>query len=195
MKILLLCEPRSGSTKLGNWFGLNNDFDVRYETATWDSPHWSGTKPENNILRDGYKHLVLKEVFYGRSGEIKTNWVDYMDYVEKTVFLYREDEEDQIISWNHAIVTGNFCGQYPANTVELVPDNVNFFKKIKKNFQDFREEHKNRALNISYEDLYYRNKIHILKEYLELDKELNYMFPIGVRYRYEKKKQDPKKLI
>lgn len=195
MKILLLCEPRSGSTNLGNWFLQNKDFDVRYETTAYGSGWWAGPDPTANKLRPGYKHLVLKEIFYGRNSEIKVDWLKFMEYCDKTIFLFREDSDDQVISWNHAKVTGNFCGQYPADSVRLVGDNVNYFNKIKTHFKKFREEHKDKALTISYEDLYYRGKIHILKEYLGIADELDYKFPFGQRYRYEKQKQDPNKLI
>jgi hypothetical protein len=170
-------------------------FDVRYESATHDSRYWSGTTPESNIMDPRYKHLVLKEVFYGRESLIKTDWLDYIKYCDKTVFLYREDEQDQIISWNHARVTENFCCQYPAGTTRLVKQHVDYFTKLKKKYTEYRLEHKDKGLTISYEDLYYRNKIHILKEYLGLEDELTLNFPIGQRYRYEKEKQDPKKLI
>jgi len=195
MKILLLCEPRSGSTNLGNWFVRNEIFDVRFESAAADSPYWSGPSVEDNVMDPRYDHLVLKEVFYGRKSFIKTDWVDYINYCDKTVFLYREDEQDQIISWNHARITENFCSQYPAGTTRLLNEHVNYFTKLKKKYTEFRLEHKDRGLTISYEDLYYRDKIHILKEYLGLEDELKHSFPIGQRYRYEKKKQDPKKLI
>lgn len=195
MKILLLCEPRSGSTMLGNWFIENQNFDVRFESCANDSAYWVGGIPSNNVPRPGCDHLVLKEVFYGRMSQHKVDWVQYMDYCDKTVFLYREDEEDQIISWNHAIVTGNFCSPYPGGVVELVDSHVEYFRGVKKHFKEFREKYKDRALTISYEDLYMRNKIHILKEYLNLTEELTTKFPLGQRYRYSIDRKNLKNLI
>lgn len=195
MKILLLCEPRSGSTSLANWFIENRNFDVRFETAMNDSNDWVGVGINNIIQRPDCRHLVLKEVYYGRMSEHVIDWVQYLDFCDKIVFLYRENEQDQIISWNHAQVTGNFCGQYPEGVVEMVKSNAEYLSKLKRRFKEFREEHKDRGLTISYEDLYMRNKIHILIEYLNLSDELTYKFPLGQRYRYSFDRKNIKDLI
>ena len=189
MKILLLCEPRSGSTNLGRWFHFQNIFDVRWESAAVGSVDYVRGGIKNLIQKPDKKHIVLKEIYYGRLGKIRLNWEEYLDWADKIVFLHREDGHDQAISWNHAMITGNFCSSYPSDDgVQLLDMHMKSFKHQKKTFAEFREKFAARGLTISYEDLYMRDKIHILIEYLGLKNELNRKFPEGQKLRYYKGK-------
>lgn len=190
MNIFLLCEPRSGSTMLGNWFHNQKIFDVRYETFIHESKWFLGGKVENYKIRKGFKHLVFKEVFHARyGGQIKINWESFFNFADKIIFLHREDTDDQIISWNHAVETGNFCCQYPVNSgIRMVESNVEYFKNLKEDFFNFRTKYKDLGLTISYEDLYYRDRIQVLKDYLNLPDKLDRKFPEGQKYRYKKQK-------
>lgn len=185
MKILLLCEPRSGSTMLGFWFHRQGNFDVRWETTTPDSRHSWKQDLKDIKIKTGCEHLVLKELVTYRR-----DWDEYLEFCDKVVFLHREDFEDQLISYNYSLtknIWDQFYSEEEANSVTVKDSNRIILQGIKKHFSGTKEKYfTDSHLSITYEDLYFRNKIHILKDYLNLPDKLDRKFPEGSRYRYKK---------
>ena len=171
---------------LGRWFHAQNEFDVRYESLIEKSKYWIDGKPESYKIGKGYKYLVLKEVYY-TDYEAQLDWNKFIDTFDKVVFLFREDKKDQLKSWNYCIHTGNWSNPYNYNkNIPINIDKQNYFFELKDRFTNFRFKNKNKGLIISYEDLYIRNKITILKEYLGLSDKLKRPFPEGQRLRHNK---------
>jgi len=186
MKIILICEPRSGSTMLGRWFHAQNEFDVRYESLIEKSKDWIGGKPESYKIGKGYNYLVLKEVYYS-DNEVHIDWNKFIDTFDKVVFLHREDKQDQLKSWNHSIETKNWCQPYRYNNNSPINiEKQNFFLELKDRYTNFRLKNKHKGFTISYEDLYVKGKIGDLKAYLDIPHPLTREFPEGQRLRYSK---------
>ena len=186
MRIIFICEPRSGSTMLARWFHEQGEFDVRWESFIKTNSDWVGGQPSNYTIKKEFKYLILKEVYY-TDYEVEVDWIKFIDSFDKVVFLYREDKNDQLKSWNYSVETHNWCQPYEYNN--NTPINIakqNYFFKLKDRFTNFRLTNKHKGFTISYEDLYVKGKIGDLKAYLNLPHPLDRKFPEGQRLRYSK---------
>lgn len=190
MIILMVTEPRSGSTNLAHWFdnGLKN-FNVYLE-------------PNNPISRD-FKTLDFSDVSWVNRNEnaiisIKpypiANIDEFIGISDKVFALYRENEKLQVESFINAKITMRWHSEYMIDTISKKIDtdyktDRDIFLNYKKDFQDLIKD--NNIKSFTYEDLYYGDKIGDLKSYLNLD--INLPFPYGKKYRVDYVK--PSKLI
>lgn len=179
MIITILAEPRSGSTNLANWFFFNKKFTTFF-TPTDEKSEWyqNGKEPKDYVYITD--HLLIKEDYY--------QYNDYSKIIEisdKVILLFRENEKDQILSWTNAKKTNNWDQQWVNNFIHDESETI-FFKELK---QSFKEKYlsKNNFFKISYEDLYFNNGIESIKKYLQLSEIHDDIFPIGQKYRLEKK--------
>lgn len=176
MTILLLCEPRSGSTNLANWFFINKKFTVLFIPSDPASKWY-----QNNIHPKEYKykteHLVIKEDFYPNK-----DYTNFLEITDKVILLYRENETEQIQSWINSTTTNNWHNQYKYRQFEN-KEQKDYFRNIKKSFKDsFLDKD---YFKISYEDLYYQNGIKKVINYIGIDELNNIKFPIGQKYRVD----------
>jgi hypothetical protein len=188
MRILLLCEPRSGSTNLTNWFGKNKDFTIIQEPLNSDSIHYM-----NNLPIDKWsfntKHILIKEIYLGVDG-----LVDLIKMSDKIILLYRENYIEQFESWLSASRTNNWTNEWSYYESRFRANNseISYFKNMKDEFNKFSIENPN-YLKISYEELYFNNGLQILLNHLNIENLENKNFPHGKKYRTTYKK--PRTLI
>lgn len=181
MKILLLCEPRSGSTQLARWF-FSHKIDTRFETTS-EYGGWYLPKGLSSIKYDTKKDLVLKELY-------RTDWdniSEYINFCDKVIFLFRENINEQIISYDYGVRNDVWYKSYsieegykPLNT------SIDYIENLKKDFTLFRKKYFDTALSVSYEDLYQRNKIHKVISFLNMQDKLTLDFPTGKKLRVDK---------
>lgn len=175
MKILLLCEPRSGSTNLANWFYLDKRFTVLFLPTDPNSKWHRKESPKEYFYKT--EHLLVKEDFY--SGK------DYSELVsmsEKIIFLFRENETDQIDSWCNSKNTGNWHNPWVYKRNTCPEEEIVFFKQLKNDFKKVMESNQS-GISISYEDLYQNFGINKIIYYLEInDLKIN-LWPVGKKYR------------
>lgn len=175
MIITILAEPRSGSTNLANWFYFNEEFTVLFEPLNPLSK-WFIT---DDLSKFEYNtnHLLIKEMCYPHH-----RLDDIIKISDKIILLYREDSVYQIESFVSAIRSKNWDKEYVYKPIDdkIFKDKENYFKNLK---QEFRNKYFCKGyFEISYEDLYYRDKFQNLLDYLELNLK-NKNFPIGKKYR------------
>jgi hypothetical protein len=175
MIITLLCEPRSGSTNLANWFYFNKEFTILYEPIT--SPKWKwykhGVSP--NLWKYKTPHLLVKEIFRPD--------VDFLKLIEisnKVIILYRENTEEQIESWTNAKLTNNWDNNWVLKNIKN-NDEIDYFTELKNSFK--KKYLDKEFFKISYEELYYNNGFQKILDYLNIDELENKNFPYGRRYR------------
>lgn len=179
MIITILAEPRSGSTNLANWFFLNKNFTTLFTPMDQKSDWYQNGKHPKDYTYNT-KHLLIKEDYY--------HYNDYNEIIEisdKVILLYRENQEEQILSWTNAKKTNNWDNQW-VNEFLYDESETIFFKELKKSFKE-KYLNKNDFFKISYEDLYFNNGIELIKKYLGLNELHGDVFPIGQKYRLEKK--------
>lgn len=191
MVILLLCEPRSGSTNLANWFYYNKNFttlfnpDIPPEHTNSLDDKWyqNGVSPKDYEYKT--EHLLIKEDFYHYR-----DYSEFTDISDKVICLYRKNESEQIESWVNAKKTNNWSNRwvYLKDDFKLDETEVNFFKELKKTF---RERYLNDPTHfkISYEELYNENGFQKIVDYLNLNCVKNINFPIGSKYRIDVNKR------
>ena len=181
MKILLLCEPRSGSTQLARWF-FSHKIDTRFETTSRYGG-WYLPDGINGIKYDTNKDLVLKELY-------RTDWnsiSEYINFCDKVIFLFRENTEEQIISYDYGIRNDVWYNFYAIEEgYKPLDSSIKYIEKLKKNFNLFRQNYSNNTLSISYEDLYQRNKINKVIDFLNMEDKLTLDFPTGQKLRINK---------
>ena len=177
MIISLIVEPRSGSTNLANCFFNDDNFTVIYLPSDPLSKWYINDMPVN--YRYVTKHLMVKEDFY-----IEKDFKQLIDISDKTIFLYRENSEEQIRSWVNAKVTNNWDGawKYDENIMINQQQEIEYFKNLKSEFTKLVERTSN-SLKISYEELYNNNGFDKIREFLGYDVTNNIIFPMGKRYR------------
>lgn len=177
MIITLLCEPRSGSTNLANWFSENKDFTVLHEPITNPNREWykNGISP----LKWTYttKHLLVKEIL----GDWN-NPKELLSISDRIIALYRENEKEQIQSWLNAKATNDWHVHWTYKKVEN-RDEESLFRDYKRIFKEMYLTGK--YFSISYEELYYRNGFQRVVDYLNIEEVKNVNFPYGYRYRKE----------
>jgi hypothetical protein len=185
MIITLLCEPRSGSTNLTNWFYHNKQFttlfnpDIPPESRSPLTVKWyqNNVPPKDYIYKT--PHLCIKEDFYQNK--------DYSEFIEisdKVICLYRENETEQIESWINAKRTNNWSDKwrFSENNFKTDINEVMFFKQLKQSFVE-RYLSDSNFFKISYEELYYNNGFQKIIDYIDLECVKNEKFPIGKKYR------------
>lgn len=174
MIILLLCEPRSGSTNLANWFFKNKNFTVLFLPSDPKSKWYVDKIDKYQFKTD---NLLIKEDFY-----TDKNYEDYIKLSDKIILLFRENENEQVESWVNAKKTNIWHKEWiHKDTMDV--NEVNFFKNLK---SSFREKFINKDyFKISYEELYYKNGFQKILDYVNLDELKNENFPIGKKYRVE----------
>ena len=176
MIITLLCEPRSGSTNLANWFYFNKNFTTLFEPIT--SPKWKWYKHGVSPKLWEYKtpHLLVKEIY-----RPEEDFLELIEISDKVIILYRENTTEQTESWLNANKTNNW-DKYWVFKKDLIKDEDAWYfnelkKGIKENYLD-----KN-YFNISYEELYYNNGFQKILNYLDIEELENKNFPYGQKYR------------
>lgn len=187
MKILLICEPRSGSTNLANWFYFNKNFTTLFEPI---DPKSKWYQKELNVFKYNTKHLCIKEVYYPHF-----DYTELLNTFDKIIVLYREDYQQQLESFLNSITTNNWDNQYVYKEVsnELIEEKSKYFKQLKTEFSNkFVNEN---YFTISYEELYYNNGFQKIVDYLAIEEVKNENFPYGKRYRIFKNDDSSKKLI
>lgn len=174
MVITILCEPRSGSTNLANWFRTYKDFTVLQEPLTNPNlSHWLDNKLLPAKWEYPTKHLVVKELFGAYTTEL-------LNLSDKVILLYRENEKEQIESWVNSTETGNWHTRWMYKEIKNEAETASF-KRLKERFKE--ECLSQDYFRISYEDLYYRGKFQKVLDYLEIEELKNINFPHGYRYR------------
>jgi len=177
MKILLLCEPRSGSTNFANWFNLDKRFTVLFLPTDPKSKWYRKGNPKNYYYKT--EHLLIKEDFYP-----EIDYSELINFSDKIIFLHRENEADQIASWCNSLCTGNWHSQWIYEKKNSLDEHENFFRGLKEKFKKIRLS-SNSGINISYEDLYQKSGINIVIEYLEIHDLNKSVWPVGKKYRID----------
>jgi hypothetical protein len=172
MKILLICEPRSGSTNLANWFNINKDVTTLFLPSDKNSKWY---RPKFPYVFNT-EHLVVKEDFY-----VDNEFENNISYYDKVICLYRENEKEQIESWCMAKKTNIWHSVWNYDNDYFDRKEMEFIKNLKKEFR-------NKFINqnffyISYEELYLNNGIVKIKNYIGIKEYENIQFPVGIKYR------------
>ena len=187
MIVLIIAEPRSGSTNLGNWFFHNKSFTTLFEPLDPVS-NWYQNDLNPKEYQYKTKHLCIKEVYYPQK-----DFTDLINISDKIIVLYRENHTEQTESFLNSVITNNWDKQYvykPVNN-KLMIEKSEYFKLLK---NEFKEKFiNNKYFSISYENLYYENGIQKLIEYLNMDEINNSKWPVGEKYRVYA--SDTKKII
>lgn len=176
MIILLIAEIRSGSTNLAKWLKASlPDFQLLNEPYNPKSSHFIG---DSKI--DVTKNYIISEKFFNNE-ELLNKLISISDF---TICLHREDVISQIESYIVADVTNNW---YDVYTDDIISKNIDVefgdkkksFIKLKEYFQSFIFNSKLKSF--TYEGLYYGEQIYELKNYLNIQS--NIQFPYGQKYR------------
>jgi hypothetical protein len=181
MIVTLICEPRTGSNNLTNWFKTHDSFDVLLLPSYKNSPDFqNGSTPKD--YKFGKKHLFIKEEFHHKDVDFK-ELIDISNFV---IFLYRENTKEQIESWVNVKNKNDFHNFWIFEKDEnIIPDDeIEKFKILKK---DFKEKYLDNSFNfkMSYEELYYGDGINKIVSFIDMN-DLNVAtFPLGERYRIE----------
>jgi hypothetical protein len=173
MVITLLCEPRSGSTNLANWFYFKKIFTTLFIPS---DPKSKWHKPESpRDYKYNTEHLLIKEDYYHYK-----NFDELISISDKVILLYRENTKEQIESWVNARLTNNWHNQW---VLKNLKDNneIEFFTSLKNSFK--KEYLDKDYFKISYEDLYYNSGFQKVLDYLNIDSLKNENFPYGQKYR------------
>jgi hypothetical protein len=198
MLITILAEYRTGSTSLTEWFIDKDKFSVLIEPLNLQGlREIKNSEKMLSIFKSGDKITNPKSWKYPTENlivkEIYDKNITYLDELieisDKIIVLYREDVDSQLKSFINGIISNNwhekwlyneaktnfFLNEIPSNYIE----NFYFVKNSIKN--DFIN--KNKYFTISYEELYYRNGISRIIEYINLPQITNNNFPFGEKYR------------
>lgn len=188
MKILLLCEPRSGSTNLANWFGTIGDFTIFQEPLNIRHFDYKKGIPAEK-WEFNTKNILIKEIYTK-----EYNLENLIKFSDKVILLYRENVKEQIESWLVASETDMWSSIWIPGRVRLTNE------KLKREyFYSLKEEFKSKYLSddslfkISYEELYFNGGLIRILDYLNLEGIDASGFPYGKKYRTEK--TTPKSLI
>lgn len=184
MVILLLCEPRSGSTNLANWFYFHKEFTTLYLPSDPKSKWYKSIPPIDYLYST--KHLFIKEDYYPHK-----DYSGFIGIADKLICLYRENSVEQIESWVNAKLSNNWDGNWSPTSSMYDSNQSDYFIELKKSFKESYLDKDN--FKISYEELYYNNGLQRILEYLNIDGLVNVNFPYGSKYRVEVTK--PKSII
>lgn len=181
MIITIIAEPRSGSTNLTNWFFTDKDFTILFEPISNPNTKWYKNGLDPKDWKYETKHLLIKEVFNNT-----TDFKEIIDISDKVICLFREDETKQMESYYNAVKTKNWhtVWAFKKNKLVINEDEHLFFKNLKIKFKENYLTNQN-YLKVSYEDLYYNNKIQIILDYIGDNKLIRDRFPYGEKYRVD----------
>lgn len=176
MIVIIIAEPRSGSTNLANWFLNKKDFTVLYEPITNPKMKWfkNGTPPNEWTYKT--QHLLVKETY-----NVDTDYTKLIQISDKVIILYRENEIEQTQSWLNANKTNNWDRRWEFKKELIENEDTSVFNKIKLGIKkDYLDKD---YFKISYEELYYKNEFQKIVDYINLDCIKNENFPYGQKYR------------
>ncbi len=174
MIITILAEPRSGSTNFANWFFYDKRFTVLFNATDPKSKWYKKEGPESFFYKT--KYLLIKEDFY-----VFKDYSNIIDKSDKIFFLFRENEKEQIQSWCNSVKTGNWDKEWIWKENNRLLSEELYFKELKNKFKEISANPK--GMPISYEDLYERNKIEDVLNYLKIENLNAQIWPIGKKYR------------
>lgn len=181
MIISIIAEPRSGSTNLTNWFFTDEDFTILFEPISNPNTKWykNGVSPKDWTYET--KHLLVKEVFNNT-----TDFQELIDLSDKIICLYRENETHQMQSYYNAVKNKNWDMVWGYNKKKLLinDEEIKYFKTLKSKYKELYIDSK-KYFSISYENLYYENKIDILLNYIGENKLNKKRFPYGEKLRVD----------
>jgi hypothetical protein len=181
MIVSLISEPRSGSNTLMEWFKRQEEFDVfLFPSYEKSKVYQNGIAPKNYTYKKN--HLFIKEEFHDSTNQ----YTDLNDQSNFVIYLYRENLIEQVESWLHSKKTNNWNKSWihEKNNSIITEYDINEFKILKNDFKNmFLNNEKN--FTISYEELYYKNGIKKIIDYLKPIELKNINFPIGNRYRID----------
>jgi len=184
MIIVILAEPRSGSSNLALWFRNLGDIELLYEPISNPDMKWFKHGIPISEWKFNKEIVVIKETF-NETNDFK----ELISIADKIIFLHRENYNEQLESFVVAYTTNNWDGIWEDK--EIKKDQIDkiepIFKKIKNNFLYFKEKYPN-TLSLTYEKLYYENQIEQVINYTGLDILKKYIFPIKNKYRIKNKK-------
>jgi hypothetical protein len=179
MKIVILAEPRSGSTNLGKWFKLNKEFTVLLEPYNRNAFDYKKDSPVHD-WEYNTKHLLIKEI-YTPDKDFKS----LIKFSDKIIVLYRENKEEQFESWLAANYTNNWTEEWYTNQVKHTDNSrKDYFYNLVSGFKSNYILNEN-YFQMSYEELYYSNGLQRIVNYLNLDCVKNENFPYGKKYRID----------
>lgn len=182
MIITILSEPRAGSTNLLFWMGQHNECTVLLEPTT-NSEYKKYSDKEvviydiNDFSKWKYftKHLVVKEIC-----DPNKNYKSILQHSDKVIILFRENYIEQRQSWLMSINTKKWGGKYFFDESLLLDKDYNYLTEIKSEIQKYKTSHN---FVISYEELYFRDGINKLINYIGIEKLNKDTFPFGEKYR------------
>jgi LPS sulfotransferase NodH len=183
MKILIIAEKRSGSTNLALSMQENKNLKILFEPIT--NPNLPDFKYNIPIYRWNISHpfLLIKETFDGI-----TDYKDIIPYVDKIIILHRENSYNQMLSYIYAEKNSKWHHKWYVE--DVTDDDID---KYKKEFNEYKTKFKKLFLDntnyfkITYEELYNKNKIKSLADYIGYD--LTFKFPYGKKYSQTDKKK------
>lgn len=182
MVITILCEPRTGSTNLLNWFGSHDNYSHVFEPL--NNPSERKIKSDKNIIFNNIKdiklwqykteNIVIKEIVHPN--------IDYEYFLknsDRVIVLFRENYEEQTKSFLMSFVTQNFFNHYSYDK-SMIKDKTSIYLELTKT--EIKKYFDSGYFLISYEDLYYRGKINQLIDYIGNSDLNNSTFPYGSKY-------------
>jgi len=171
LKILIISEPRTGSSNLIKWFKLDDRFTIfRHELNI----------NKINIQKD-YKYntdFLLVLVYYNGKDDLN----EYINYFDKIICLYRENNKLQLESYVNSVSTFNWESNYLYKKMFLPKEEL-FLKNLKKRF---KENFLKKYFSISYEELYNDKNVNKLINFIGIESCFLDKFPIGKKYRVDK---------
>ncbi len=147
MVVIILAEPRSGSTNLTNWFYFNKNFTTLFEPSNPESK-WFQNNIEPKDYRYNTKHLCIKETYYPN-----INWNFLLDISDKIIVLYRENTQEQLESFLNSVVTNNWSKSYVYKNIDdtFTKEKTKFFNQLKSEFKQKYVDN-SKYFKISYEE-------------------------------------------
>lgn len=186
MVITILCEPRTGSTNLLNWFELHDNYSIVFEP--FNTPVSRKTKSSKSIIFNNIKdikswqfntdNIVIKEIAYPG-----INYEYFLENSDKVIVLFRENYEEQNKSFLMGSATQNFFNHYSYDKSMIKHETSPYLELSKTEIKKYFDSD---YFLISYEDLYYRGKINQLINYIGNSDLNNSTFPFGSKYVKEK---------
>lgn len=186
MVITILCEPRTGSTNLLNWFGSHDNYSFVFEP--FNNPICCKTKSSKNIIFNNKKditlwqyntdNIVIKEIAHSR-----INYEYFLKNSDKVIVLFRENYEEQTKSFLMSSATQNFFNPYSYDK-DMIKDETSVYLENTKN--EIKKYFNSEYFLTSYEDLYYNGKIKQVIDYIGTNDLNQDTFPYGTKYRKEK---------
>jgi hypothetical protein len=171
MKILIISEPRTGSYNLLKWFMLDDRFTVFRNTL----------KLNENKIEKSYEYNSEHLIVCSYPNGVDDYLPESLSFFDKIVCLHRENFQKQLQSYMNAVSEFNWDSEYFYKDIHIKKEEI-FIKKIK---NKFNSNYLKNYFSISYEDLYEKNNINKLLDYIKIDSEYLDRFPFGRKYRVD----------